>query len=59
MLLMLSLCPAEKPYTFLSRVAVTADNEVIVMLEKQQMQMDEMPGLNPLHVCVCARERER
>lgn len=53
MLLMLSLHPAEKPSTFLSSTA-PADNEVIVILEKQQMQMDEMPGLNPLCVCgVC------
>lgn len=59
MLLMLSLCPAEKPSLFLSSVAAAADNEVIVMLEKQQMQMDEMPRLNPLHVCVCARGRKR
>lgn len=58
-MLMLSLCPAEKPSTFPSSVAAAADNEVIVMLKKQQMQLDEMPGLNPLRVCVCACERER
>lgn len=49
---MLSLRPAEKPCTFLSSVAAAADNGVIVMLKKQQMPMDEMPGLNPLCVCV-------
>jgi len=54
---MLSLHPAEKLCTFLSSVAAAADNEVIVMLKKQQMRMDEMPGLNPLRVYVCARER--
>lgn len=59
MLLMLSLCPAEKPSTFLSSAAAAADNEVIVLLEKQQTQPGETPGLNPLRVGVCARERER
>lgn len=44
-------------FHFLLSVAAAVDNELIVMLEKQQMQMDEMPGLNPLHVCVCIHER--
>lgn len=57
MLLMLSLRPAEDLSTFLSSVAAAADNEVIVMLEKQQMEMDEM--VLTFSVFLCAWERER
>lgn len=51
---MLSLRPAEDLSTFLSRVASAADNEVIVMLEKQQVEM-----ILTLSGFLCACERER
>lgn len=54
---MLSLRPAEDLSPFPSSVAASADNEVIVMLEKQQMEMDEM--VLTLSVFLWAWERER
>lgn len=53
---MLSLRPAEDLSTFLSRVA-SADNGVIVMLEKQQMEMGEIVLTLSVFLCACERER--
>lgn len=54
---MLSLHPAEDLSTFLSSVAASADNEVIIMLKKQQMEMDEMVLTLSVFLCACERER--
>lgn len=54
---MLSLRPAEDLSTFLSRVASAADNGVIVMLEKQQMEMGEIVLTLSVFLCACERKR--